>query len=150
MKYCQDIQRYYDFWFGLNDLSNQLAKSKGITVNTWCVLYLIDQHPKTCTMKMICEKTLLPKQTVHSALTVLAKKGYITRRPQPDDKRNKLICFTEEGQKYADDILSVFYLPESAALASIGEETKNSFLESSNLFYQTLKAEFQKEMAKIK
>ena len=146
MQYSKDIRRYYDFWFGLNDISNQLAKSKGITVNTWCILYLIDQHPDSCTMKFICEKMLLPKQTVHSALTVLAKKGYIVRVPHPEDKRNILLHFTEAGQKYADEVLSVFYRPESEAMEMIGEEVKNNFLESSYIFYQALREVFEQEM----
>lgn len=138
----ENIRRYYDFWFRINDIYDKLAKSQGITVNTWCVLYIIDQHPNCCTLKFICEKSLLPKQTVHNILVNLADKGYLERKLQADDKRNKLITFTPLGQAYADDILGMFYTLEEQAFTNMGLENRSKFLESSAMFFRELRILF--------
>lgn len=141
-KITDNIKTYYDFWFSISDIYDKLAKSQGITINTWYVLYVIDQYPSSCTLKFICEKLLLPKQTVHNILTNLSDRGYLERQLHADDKRNKLITFTPSGQVYADNILSMFYTLEEQAFINMGSENRDKFLESSYLFLRELRSLF--------
>jgi DNA-binding MarR family transcriptional regulator len=42
----------------------------------------------------------LPKQTVSQISSVLEKDGYIFKEPNAQDRRNKIIGFTEKGTHY--------------------------------------------------
>ncbi len=145
-----NVKRYYDFWFGVNDAYDKLAKSKGITLNTWYILYIIVEYPQCCTLKFICEKLLLPKQTVHNVLVSLSDKGYLERKPQPQDKRNKLLALTPQGQAYADDILNMFANLEAQAFANLGPEKTAAFLDLTNDFYQELRALLPEQAGEVK
>ncbi len=63
-------------------------------------------------------------------------KGFVEQTPMPEDKRNKLIRFTESGEAYAESIVSELRKAEIYATKKIGVErmrqlsdTLSSFME---------------------
>ena len=48
---------------------------------------------------MISEKWNIPKQTVNTILKDFLNKGYVEKVSSETDKRNKIVCLTEAGQK---------------------------------------------------
>ena len=66
----KELQRirhgYYDLWFGTNAVYERWAKSHGLNNNLLLTLYLLKEFPNDCTQHLICEKLMLPKQTVNS------------------------------------------------------------------------------------
>lgn len=102
----QQIRRgYYDLWFGTNAVYERWAKTHGLNNNLLLTLYLLKEYPQDCTQHLICEKLMLPKQTVNSILTGLTEKGLVRKIISPTDKRAKLLTFTEQGAAYADKLL---------------------------------------------
>ena len=69
----KELQRirhgYYDLWFGTNAVYERWAKSHGLNNNLLLTLYLLKEFPNDCTQHLICEKLMLPKQTVNSILS---------------------------------------------------------------------------------
>lgn len=47
----------------------------------------------------LAERANMTKQSVGEIVDDLAARGYVTRVPDPDDKRAKLICLTERGEE---------------------------------------------------
>lgn len=113
------IRRWYDDWFTINRIYVQWAQQKGLTDTTLFLLWAIDEYAmrrnEECTLRFLCDKLSLPKQTVASALDGLESKKLLERLPGSKDKRNRLIRFTAEGKIYADQILREMQAAERAA-----------------------------------
>lgn len=79
----KELQRirhgYYDLWFGTNAVYERWAKSHGLNNNLLLTLYLLKEFPNDCTQHLICEKLMLPKQTVNSILSGLEDKGFVEK-----------------------------------------------------------------------
>ena len=79
----KELQRirhgYYDLWFGTNAVYERWAKSHGLNNNLLLTLYLLKEFPNDCTQHLICEKLMLPKQTVNSILSGLEYKGFVEK-----------------------------------------------------------------------
>lgn len=114
------LRAYYDFWFSCNALYEKWAKRQGITVNTLFVIYTVNAYQETCNQRLICEKLMLPKQTVNTILEALTRKGIVEKKADPSDKRNKRIAFTKTGADYAGQLLKSLSAFEEKALGTGG------------------------------
>ncbi len=63
-------------WQSLSIIYEDYARKVGVSYNSLYILNAIQEN-ENCTQKQICEKTLLPKQTVNNVITSFYKKGYI-------------------------------------------------------------------------
>lgn len=83
----KELQRirhgYYDLWFGTNAVYERWAKSHGLNNNLLLTLYLLKEFPNDCTQHLICEKLMLPKQTVNSILSGLEEERLRRKNNQP-------------------------------------------------------------------
>lgn len=134
----ETLSAYYDFWFGCNALYEKWAKRQGITVNTLFVIYMVDAYRQTCNQRLICEKLLLPKQTVSTILETLAKKGLVEKKADPQDKRNRRVVFTAAGEDYAGALLKKLNAFEEKALGAMPPEGREAFIRSSRLLLARL------------
>lgn len=134
----KQIKSYYDYWFSINALYEKWAKKYGLTSNSLFVIYTINEYAGQCNQKFMCEKLLLPKQTVNTILDSIEKKGYIRKVIDEKDKRNKQIVFTDSGQLYADEILTKLYKFESEAFLRMEANSRIEMLKNSHLFLEKL------------
>lgn len=66
-------------WQSISVIYEDYARKSGISYNSLYILNAI-LYTENCTQKQICEKTLLPKQTVNKVITGFFKSGYIELR----------------------------------------------------------------------
>jgi DNA-binding MarR family transcriptional regulator len=142
------MDSYYEYWFGISAFYESWAKKRGLTSNGLFVLYVIREHPGSCTQRLICEKLLLPKQTVNTILESFEKKGYVLKKTREEDRRNKYLLFTELGQSYTDGLLGELFEFEERALFNMQPSTRTQLLESSHLFLNQLLTSFEAEEEK--
>lgn len=50
--------------------------------------------------QILAERTAKDKACLTNLMTNLEKKGYVCRQENPNDRRNKLVFLTEEGEKF--------------------------------------------------
>lgn len=124
------------------DLYRIWAKRNHISYNALIALYTLDDYG-SCTQKQICQWWALPKQTVHGILADFEKQGYITTSVSSENKRERLICFTEEGKRYAESILLPLYKMEETAMDKLGEEQREQLIRSNSAYYELLKEELE-------
>lgn len=124
------------------DLYRIWAKKHNLNYNTLVILYTLDDY-KTCTQKQICEWWALPKQTVHGILLDFEKKGYITMTANQENKREKLITFTENGEIFASSILEQLHKMEENAMKKLGEEYRNQLIACNTKYYELLREEIE-------
>ena len=118
--YWSEIDRYYQLWYEVTQLYVKWAKQQGSTYNAILVLRTILCNRENCTAKVICEKRGLPKQTVSTILKDFEDKGYITFSDYSEDKRSKVISFTEKGLAYAEKINDSLYEQDYKVVEKMG------------------------------
>lgn len=110
-----------------NAAYEEYAKSVDLNFTSLSILTAI-YETENCTQKMLCEQCFLPKQTVNTAVTAFYKKGWIRMQELPEDRRNKTIHFTEEGQREAERILQKVHESEQTAMGGLGKEEQDLLL----------------------
>lgn len=128
----EDIKKYveviYDFWYTSNRFYYLWAKQYGITDLALFTLFII-YNSKECLQNTITEKLSVPKQTVCSILDNFEKKGYIKKKINPEDKRNRLISFTKKGLTFAEHILKDLEKLDVAMLKCLSAEEIKNYVE---------------------
>ncbi|MBU3155024.1 MarR family winged helix-turn-helix transcriptional regulator [Clostridium estertheticum] len=137
-EFNEQINLYYKYYFEFGNTYHLWAKKHGIQDTVLFVLSEINETSPYCTQNKICEKMFLPKQTVSLILSGLEKKGYILRELNPQDRRNKIVRFTEQGDQYAKNILRKLKLAEIEALSNMSKEERKSMFASFGLLSDLL------------
>ena len=96
------------------------AKAHNLTVNELFVLDILWFSPEGCTQTGICERLSVNKQTIAAITGRFLKKGYIFFEEVADDRRNKLVRFTQKGREYAEAIIPPAAEAENIAMAQLG------------------------------
>ncbi|MDT8717598.1 MarR family transcriptional regulator [Clostridium sp. 19966] len=74
-----------------------------ITAEQWNVLLRLSDNEKI-NQKQLSEKTGKDQPTVARILDILERKELIVRQLSKEDRRAFLVCITEKGRKYAEEI----------------------------------------------
>ena len=128
-------------WQSISIIYEDYARKSGISYNSLYILNAIQQI-ENCTQKQICEKTLLPKQTVNNVITAFYKSGYMELREFPENRRIKTIHLTEKGREYAGGLISHIHQADTVAMESLTEEQQDTLLS----LMDTYVSAFRKEM----
>ena len=118
------------------------AKANGLTVNELFVLDILWFANSGVTQKEIIERLSANKQTISAVVARFLKDGYITLVKTDDDRRNKIIRFTEKGKKYAEKIIPPAADAENLAMADLNEEEMNELVRLTIKFTEKMEKRF--------
>ena len=135
------IRAFGDVRQSLSRIYEDYARKCGISYNSLYILSAI-QQTENCTQKFICEKTLLPKQTVNNVVTAFFKSGYIELLELPENRRIKTIHLTPKGEQYANSLIPHICEADRKAMGTLTEEQQNTLIQLMGTFV----AAFRKEM----
>ena len=135
------VRAFCSAWQSLSVIYEDYARKAGISYNS---LYILDAIAQTenCTQKFICEKTLLPKQTVNNVVTAFYKSGYVELLELPENRRIKTIHLTPEGERYANALIPHIYEADRKAMETLTEEEQDTLIRLMDTFV----AAFRREM----
>lgn len=139
------IKNYYDFWFKVNNLYENWAKKQDLTYNSLFILYTIKENEGFCTQKMICERLQLPKQTVNTVLNGFEEKGIVIRKVMEENKRNKAILFTKEGESYVNKIVEHLYEIEVKTMLKMTPKQRDAMDTINQIFVKNLEETMNKD-----
>ena len=114
-------------WQSISIIYEDYARKSGISYNSLYILNAI-LYTENCTQKQICDKTLLPKQTVNNVITSFFKNGYIELREFPENRRIKTIHLTEKGMQYANNLIPHIHQADCKAMEALSEEQQDTLL----------------------
>ena len=137
----EKARAFCNAWQSISMIYEDYARKSGISYNALYILNAIQQI-KDCTQKQICEKTLLPKQTVNNVVTAFYKSGYIELREFPENRRIKTIHLTEKGEEYANELIPHIHQADKVAMEALTEEEQDILLSIMNTYVSA----FRKEM----
>lgn len=85
------------------------------------ILYALRDGKKDFTQKQLSELWLFKKQTINSALKVLLKKNFVRLEFFLENKKNKRIILTSDGEAYIKERLDAIIKAEQRALETLDE-----------------------------
>ena len=135
------VRAFCNAWQSLSVIYEDYARKAGVSYNS---LYILDaiQQTENCTQKFICEKTLLPKQTVNNVVTAFYKSGYVELLELPENRRIKTIHLTQAGEQYANALIPHIYEADRKAMEALTEEQQDTLIRLMDTFV----AAFRREM----
>lgn len=143
--FMEQRNKYYAIWQEYNYMYEEWAKANGISVNCLLVLSAIHEGGEDCTQRKISQRWMIPKQTVNMILKEFEKKGLVELLPMQEDKRNKAIRFTPEGNEYADTIIAKLRKVELYVIGEMGIERMKRLNEDTALFVKLFRKAGGKE-----
>ena len=120
-------------WAKSTALYTKAASVLGIGYPEMMVLYALDTMGKL-TQKQIAENFGMQKQTVHTVVSALQRKGYLLLEASGGDKREKRIVLTESGKEYAHRSIAPLQKAEDKIYRTIGNERLQAICETLDLF----------------
>ena len=91
-------------------------------------LAVLDGAGEPLTPSEIAERVLVASATMTATLDLLERRGWIRRRPNPDDRRSILVEITPEGRATADRLLPAIHRLERHALDTLTEDERVQLL----------------------
>lgn len=113
-------------------LYGEWARQHGVTYNTIEVLCALDQT-QPCAQSRISRERNLPKQTVHTIVKELERRGWVCFAAGRDQKE-KLLSFTPEGRRCAGALLEEMYELEDRTMKAMGPALWQAMLDGTLSF----------------
>ena len=135
----EQLQRFYALWREENAMYDEWAREQGLSSNSALILYSLYEAKENCTQKSISQMWSIPKQTVNTILKEFSANGYIELVTDKEDKRNKLVILTPEGNAYAGKIVEALHKRELYAIDRMGLENITRMNDDTELFISLFK-----------
>lgn len=90
------------------------------------------------TQQVLAERTAKDKACLTNLMLNLEKKGYVCRKEDVSDRRNKLVYLTPEGERFREQIRPVLDQVYVNAEKSIGQETLHRMLSELDTVFNVL------------
>lgn len=135
-----DVRRFCDAWLGVNTIYEDYARSLEIPYTSLCILSMLTQI-ENCTQKIICERTLLPRQTVNTIITGFFKNRLVELRELPEDRRTKVIYLTQAGQEYAQKVIPHIREAEKRAMERLSDAQRQALIEGMDIYCEAFREE---------
>ena len=122
--YCDFIQLGME----LDRVYHDAAAEMGLPDSVLDLLITIYEEGDGLTPSQLYSKWSLSKQTGHSALRWLEKRGLIRLSPDPDSRRSKGVYLTVAGQEYAHRTVVPLLAAEEAAFGGLSREEQETLM----------------------
>ena len=144
----EEVRAYVNQYGRLRDVQyaayELYARKHGLTAKELFVLDIIWFSTDGCLQTDICERLSATKQTISAIIKKFMNKGYISLTESETDRRNKIICFTSEGEAYVREIIPPAANAEIDAMAEMPGEDIAELVRLTTLFSQHMKEKFEK------
>lgn len=102
----EKLNELYNTVISLDNIYNKWAKKFKISKNEVCTLsILLKNKDNKITQRQICEEIGIPFTTLNSTIKNLKEKSYIKLEINSNNKKEKYIILTNNGENYAKNII---------------------------------------------
>lgn len=128
-------------------LYHDIAQKHGISDSIYWILYILYNSDIQVSQTELCGDWFYSKQTVNSAISAMAKKGWISLETIPKTRNRKNVVLTEAGHLFGDEVIGGTYELEKAAFGRISEEDREQFLRLFRMTNEYMREEYEKRYA---
>lgn len=114
------------------------AKRYNLSYTSLQIINLIAEI-EDCTQKKICEVSFLPKQTVNSIIKKLNKQDIVQLTIDPNNKRSKIISFSEHGLEFSNKLIPTIKNSEIYSIEQLNKKERYNMIHSLETYCQQLK-----------
>ena len=140
MKISED--KMWEAWGRTNALYTAWCATAGQNQYRVIVLYAIEAHAPI-TQKDIADYTGLSKQTVSTVMRALKAEGLVSLHAGESDRREKKVCLTQKGTRYASEVLSPLHTLEQRVFDIMGAERMKQMTDAITLFNLVFEREME-------
>ncbi len=137
----RSIEDYWETYKDLDRIYSRFAKECGLSDGEYWALVMIREGCST--QAEIREEFSLNKQTIHSAIKQLVKKGFIRLEIREDNQREKKIFLTKEGWDFVRDHIDGMILLERKAWDKMKTEEQEQLTKISQKYNNLLESELE-------
>ncbi|GFI45418.1 hypothetical protein IMSAGC019_00729 [Lachnospiraceae bacterium] len=119
------------------------ARKHNLTAKELFVLDLIWFSKDGCLQSEICERLTATKQTVSAIIKKFWKLGYLSLTKAENDRRNKIVRFTDTGREYAKNIIPPAANAEIDTMAVLDEKDIIEMVRITTIFSNCMKRKFE-------
>lgn len=143
----EDVRTYVNQYCMLRDIQYAAyelhARKHNLTAKELFVLDLIWFSKDGCLQSEICERLTATKQTVSAIIKKFWKSGYLSLTEAENDRRNKIVRFTDTGREYAKNIIPPAANAEIDAMAELDEKDIIEMVRITTIFSNCMKRKFE-------
>ena len=132
---------YIQTWKALDQLYHQQAVRRELPDSVLWLAVALYERAQACTPTELYAECAMSKQTGHSALLWLERRGLIRQTPDPADGRSKRVEWTEPGRAFAQSQVASFLAAEAAAFETLTPEEQRSLTLLTGKLVNALKTE---------
>ena len=145
----EEVRAYVNEYCKLRDIQYATyelhARKHNLTSKELFVLDIIWFAEDGCLQSEICERLTATKQTVSAIIKKFWKLGYISLIEAENDRRNKIVRFTDAGKEYAKNIIPPAASAEIDAMAELTEEDIAELVRITTIFSNYMKKHFDEQ-----
>ena len=123
----------------INELYHEFARKKGLSDSAFSVLYALYEKDGQRQLEL-CKTSLMPKQTLASALKRLAAQDIV--RIENESRRVSRVFLTEKGKQQVNEIIAPLIRAETIATSAIPPEMLQQLPGVLDTYLKTLEREF--------
>lgn len=142
------IEVYWETYKDLDCIYAKLAKVCGLSEGEYWTLIMIKEGCST--QSEIRDQLPMNKQTIHSAIKQLIKKGLIRLEIKEGNQREKQILVTEEGQDFIKRYIDSMLQLEKNAWNAMDKEEQRYLIRVSQRYNTLLESELEKYLKSVK
>ena len=105
-----------------------LQKEYHLSEGKFCLLIVLHQNPQGIAPSEIAAKIGVTKATISNMLMRMERDGMIVTKPSLDDARAKIVCLTEKGRAFMNEILPPHYLRVTKLTEKLSEEEQHELI----------------------
>lgn len=124
--------RFCTAWAKCNALYAKAASIMEVGYPEMMVLYALETMGAQ-TQKQIAENFGMQKQTVHTVVSALNKRGYLMLEAVTKDRREKRVVLTESGREYAHRLITPLIEAENRVYETVGIEKMRAMCDTLDL-----------------
>ena len=121
------LVRTYEAW---NRIANKALQHHQLSPAGRQALAVLDGADRPLSPTTVAERLLVTTASMTSLLDTLERRGFVTRSPDPDDRRKVLVTLTEDGKRVVDEFLPQVVAVQTALMADLTETQRRQLLES--------------------
>ena len=99
----------------------ELRQRFGLSGGKWKIIVVLSLE-EGITQKRIADMAFVEAPTLVPVIDRMEKEGYLTRQPDPNDRRNNLIFMTEKSKEIVDPIIDCILEIRDLALRKISKK----------------------------
>jgi DNA-binding MarR family transcriptional regulator len=104
----------------------------GLTMWGYIVLSALNEAPES-SQSALAEKIAADKTRLIGTLDALQEAGLITRKPDPSDRRARILSITAAGRRARDSVQREIQASEERLLARLTADERRAFLDAADL-----------------